>query len=202
MNHETAIIEQVNSARDRSLKSASASWRSAKVEAERSKHHELRAMNYLREVGLSLQLASGHCQITMQFFSNAKSKLPKSMGYSQARVCCNVATSFPEKIESDSDVNKLRETWRQCLLDEQPEKRMEKQNARPFNPWSDFVSYVNGIDKIFSEISADKMSDWRDDQLRKFIETTNAIDQKRIEAETILAERRCTSSPLQNEPTQ
>lgn len=186
LSYAEESAQMTRQSRDEILKKASRDWREAKEAGCKAAEFEIVAINKIRDVGLSLQQASGRELITLEFFNHVSKRLPKDLNFTQAKVCISVARKLEKPVETIEECRSIKQTMFECLLELPQPKRLEEQTARESNPWSNFVASFTSIEQIFSALEYKPMSEWGKDKLLKFVSVVEPVTTKYNQAVELL----------------
>lgn len=168
------------------LKSAGRDWEWALAAAIKAAQLEVGALNRMRTCGLKIREASGHEQISFDWFHGQNGAIPKSMSFKAMKFCVHLSRRFENPIKTLDEAGSARQMLFEAFGCSSAPKRLEEQVAHEYSPWNDFVSASSSLVSMFKKIELDAMEDWGMEKLSTFLRETEPIVKAHERARTTL----------------
>lgn len=168
------------------FKEIQADWKESRKLIKESCELSVTGMNLLRAIGLRLQQASNHEQVSFDFYrlAHEQGKLPKDMTHEGCKLCVKLAQKYPDPINA---IDQARAEYQPMLIvmgEQAPPKRGD-QTAHADNPWDSFFSWSAKFNSL-ETFARSNLKEWDKDGLRQFIKAVEPIAKRYEEAKGLL----------------
>lgn len=168
------------------LKGVASNWAVARQAGRDIERLTIEMANRLRAAGIQLQEAAGHEQIGFEWWHKHQDKLPQDLSFKALKVCVHLARASEQPFEKYDEVKKAQQLFFEAIGDATPPKRLTQQVAHESNPWSEFINETASLLSMFDKLEDEPLQNWGREKLEKFVETTQPIFEKHVQAAAAL----------------